>query len=273
MRDIRIAAVTLLSSIGHLQTNLDRMDHWIEAAKSQGAEIVCFPELNLSGYAPADNKNGAALSIPCPTIDLLLNKAHANDLVILAGFVEKTADHQLYATHLALCPDGRLEIYRKIHIAPPEKKVFTAGDQITVFEAKGINIGIQLCYDAHFPELSTQMALKGADVIFMPHASPRGTPEEKYRSWCRHLTARAYDNGLFIVACNQSGTNERGMSFPGIALVISPSGETLARRLDGVEGLLVAELKAEAIDRVRRHRMRYFLPNRRPDVYDTKSPN
>jgi N-carbamoylputrescine amidase len=267
MRDIRIATVTLPSSIGQLQVNLERMSHWIAKAKSHEAEIVCFPELNLSGYAPANDKNGAAIYVPSATTDHLLEQAQKNDLVILAGLVEKTADQKLYATHVALCPDGRLEIYRKIHIAPPEKKVFTAGNQTTVFEAKGINIGIQLCYDAHFPELATQMALQGAEVIFMPHASPRGTPEEKYHSWCRHLTARAYDNGLFIVACNQSGTNERGMSFPGIALVIDPHGEILAKRLDGLEGLLVAELKADVLSDVRNHRMRYFLPNRRPDVY------
>ena len=271
MHDIRIATVTLPASIGHLQTNIERMDRWIAAAKSQGAEIVCFPELNLSGYAPADKKNGAAMPVPCPTTDLLLEKARKNDLVILAGLVEKTAAQKIYAAHLAFCPDGRLEIYRKIHIAPPEKRVFSAGDRITVFEAKGLNIGIQLCYDAHFPELSTQMALRGADVIFMPHASPRGTPQEKYNSWCRHLTARAFDNGVFIVACNQNGTNERGMSFPGLAVVIDPAGEIVAKRLDGLEGLLVTELKAEALDRVRGHRMRYFLPNRRPDVYRSKS--
>jgi N-carbamoylputrescine amidase len=267
MRDIKIATVVLPSSIGQLQANLDRMSHWITAAKSQRVEIVCFPELNLSGYAPANNKNGAALTIPGPVTDRLLQKAHDNDLVILTGLVEKTADQKRYATHIAVCPDGRLESYRKIHIAPPEKKVFTPGNRITVFEAKDLKIGIQLCYDAHFPELTTQMALKGADVIFMPHASPRGTPEEKFHSWCRHLTARAYDNGLFIVACNQSGTNERGMRFPGLALVIDPTGEVMAKRMDGKEGLLVATLKAEALAHVRKHRMRYFLPNRRPDIY------
>ena len=234
MHDIRIATVVLPSSISQLQANIDRMDHWIAAAKGQGVEIVCFPEMNLSGYAPTAFEKKAALAVPGPITEHLLQKAHANDMVILAGLAEKSASSgKIYATHLAVCPDGRLETYRKIHIAPPEKKLFAAGHHLTVFEAKGIKIGMQLCYDAHFPELATQMALKGADVIFMPHASPRGTPVEKFTSWCRHLTARAYDNGLFIVACNQSGTNEQGLSFPGVALVIDPGGEILAKRLDG----------------------------------------
>jgi N-carbamoylputrescine amidase len=267
MRDIRIATVILPASIGQLQANLDRMSHWIKVAKDQGAEIVCFPEMNLSGYAPTATTTKAAVSIPGPVTDRLLQKARDNDLVILAGLAEKTTDRKLYATHLALCPDGRLASYRKIHIAPPEKKIFAPGNRISVFETKGIVVGIQLCYDTHFPELTTQMALKGADVIFMPHASPRGTPMEKYNSWCRHLTARAYDNGVFIVACNQSGTNEKGLSFPGLALAIDPAGEIIDKRLDGLEGILVTELKAEALNRVRGHRMRYFLPNRRPDIY------
>jgi predicted amidohydrolase len=83
----------------------------------------------------------------------------------------------------------------------------------------------------------------------------------------RHLTARAYDNGLYIVACNQIGDNCNGLVFPGNAVVIDPSGNILDTKLDDSEGLLVADLTAEALEHVRGHRMRYFLPNRRPDLY------
>jgi N-carbamoylputrescine amidase len=268
MRDIRIATVVLPASIGRWQTNLDRMVPWLAAAKEQGAEFVCFPEMNLSGYAPAALDRKDALAVPGPVTDQLLQMARSNDLVILAGLAEKTTDHKLYATHLALCPDGRIESYRKVHIAPPEKDLFAAGNHIPVFAINGVKIGMQLCYDAHFPELTTRMALKGAEVIFMPHASPRGTPREKYNSWCRHLTARAFDNGLFVLACNQNGTNERGLSFPGLALTIGPSGDVLDKKIDGREGMLVSDLKSEDLKRIRGHRMRYFLPHRRPDVYN-----
>ena len=63
---------------------------------------------------------------------------------------------------------------------------------VPLFDVHGITLGIQLCYDAHFPELSTRMALDGADVIFMPHASPRGTPSKKLDSW----TASSVGQGL-----------------------------------------------------------------------------
>jgi N-carbamoylputrescine amidase len=136
-----------------------------------------------------------------------------------------------------------------------------------LFETKEVRFGIQLCYDAHFPELSTQMALKGADIIFIPHASPQGTPQEKYQSWMRHLPARAYDNSTFVVACNQAGKNEKGLDFPGIALIVGPSGKVVAKDLSGKEGMLVADLEAGEMDRVRNNRMHFFLPHRRPELY------
>ncbi len=83
----------------------------------------------------------------------------------------------------------------------------------------------------------------------------------------RHLTARAYDNGVFIVACNQAGNNGRGLEFPGLAVVIGPSGKILKNKTSTREGLLVADLKAGDLTDVRDHRMRYFLPNRRPELY------
>jgi N-carbamoylputrescine amidase len=111
------------------------------------------------------------------------------------------------------------------------------------------------------------MACQGADVLFFPHASPRGTPTEKLHSWMRHLTARAFDNGVFVVACNQAGDNGEGLSFPAVAVMIGPSGDLLAQDTSGREGLLVADLDASRLDHVRSHRMRHFLPHRRPELY------
>jgi N-carbamoylputrescine amidase len=120
------------------------------------------------------------------------------------------------------------------------------------------------------------LALKGAEIIFCLHASPRGKPEQKHRSWLRHLTARAYDNGVFVVACNQTGANGDGLEFPGIgdglefpgiALVLNPSGEVIAEHVSGEEGVLFADLRAADLAHVRENRMRFFLPNRRPALY------
>ena len=208
-----------------------------------------------------------AQPVPGAVSQKLSELATGENICVLAGFAEKDPDGRIYASHLVVKPDGSIDIYRKVHIAPPEERVFHQASRIPIFEIKGVKFGIQLCYDAHFPELTTQMALKGADIIFIPHASPRGTPEEKYVSWLRHLPARAFDNSLFIVACNQTGDNDNGLQFPGLAMVIDPSGKDLIKDISGDETILLADLSHDMLNDVRNHKMRYFLPNRRPDLY------
>jgi len=271
MKDIRIAAVICNSPATKTRHNLDCTIKWTKAAHKAGADIVCFPEMNVTGYSSHEIIKAAAEPVPGPVTEELLHLAKRESIIILAGIAERDVKNRIFASHLVVKPDGQVNVYRKLHVAPPERVVFTAGDSIPLFEARGVKFGIQLCYDAHFPELSSHMALKGADIIFMPHASPRGGSKEKYRSWMRHLSARAYDNSLFIIACNQSGENNKGLEFPGLAVIIGPSGEVLDKDLSGREGMLVAKLKAEDLSRVRNHRMRYFLPNRRPELYDSSS--
>ncbi|NOX32549.1 MAG: amidohydrolase, partial [Deltaproteobacteria bacterium] len=172
-----------------------------------------------------------------------------------------------YASHLFFNPKGAFDIYRKIHTAPFEKQYFKAGNKIMVFQSHGLTFGIQLCYDAHFPELALSMALKKADIIFIPHASPRGSSREKYESWIRHLTARAFDNGLYIAACNQTGDNLKGLLFPGISIFIGPDGKVIYKSVEKKEGIHIINIKKGLLNRVRSHKMRYFLPNRRSDLF------
>jgi predicted amidohydrolase len=268
MQDIRIAAVIFNSIVNQVQNNLERMASWIRRAKKQGAQLICFPEMTVTGYSTRPAIKDAAEAVPGPISRHLQELAHDHQTIILAGMAEKDEEGRVFATHLVVTSEKISGVYRKIHIAPPERGIFSPGDTVSLFEAAGIKLGIQLCYDAHFPELSTRMALGGADVIFMPHASPRGTPQEKFNSWMRHLTARAFDNGVFIVACNQIGKNQKGLEFPGLAVVIGPSGNLLKDKTTERESMLVADLKADDLADVRGHKMRYFLPNRRPELYE-----
>ncbi len=267
MRDIRAAAVIFRSFPGEVDRNLAAMAEWIRIAARRGAELICFPEMNITGYSTAPEIASAAQPIPGPVTDRVVRWAAGEGVMVLAGAAERGGDGRLYASHFAAAPDGTLRIYRKLHIAPPEQGLFSPGDQVPLFTHGGLNFGIQLCYDAHFPELTTLMALEGADAVVLPHASPRGTPAGKMASWLRHLTARAFDNGVYILACNATGTTAGGLSFPGVALAIDPSGRVIAEHLSEDEGLLVIDLKAKALAGVRRHKMRYFLPNRRPDLF------
>lgn len=267
MNDVRIALVVLECPVAEVNANLNRVAEMVKAAGEKGADIVCFPELNITGYCTLDESRSVALSIPGSVSRMLEQLAAQQDVTILAGMAEKGAGDLVYASHIVVTPAGVAGCYRKLHIAPPEQTTFTAGDHIPIFGAGGIRFGIQLCYDTHFPELAAHMALNGVDLIFMPHASPRGTPDEKINSWMRHLSARAFDNGVFIAACNQTGSNCKGLEFAGVAVVIGPSGNILQKKTDSAEGILIADLKADELENVRGHKMRYFLPNRRPELY------
>jgi N-carbamoylputrescine amidase len=267
MNDIRIAAVMFNSPLNQTQRNLERMLAWIKASKKQAVDLICFPELNITGYSSQPVIKEAAETVPGPISRCLEKIARQQRVSILAGMAEKDAHERIFASHLVITPNGIAGLYRKLHIAPPECGIFTPGHKVCLFEIGGVKLGVQLCYDAHFPGLSTRMSIDGADVIFMPHASPRGTPQEKLNSWMRHLTARAFDNSVYVVACNQSGNNRKGLDFPGIALVIDPSGEVVKDSISGKEAMIVADLRADVLAAVRGHRMRYFLPHQRSELY------
>jgi N-carbamoylputrescine amidase len=268
MRDIRIAVVIYHSPVGESENNLARMAFWVEEAARKGASIICFPEMNITGYSVQPVMHDLAVNNAKPITDALAVLANTHQIMILAGMAEKDPSGQLFASHMVVGPDSdQIGVYRKLHLAAPEKALYTSGNEIPLFAFHGVTFGIQLCFDAHFPELSSQMAIKGAEVLFIPHASPRGKPESKYQSWLRHLPARAYDNSLYVIACNQTGENKKGLFFPGVAVGIGPSGEVLGKVLGSEEALLLVDLKAEDLHRVRNHRMRYFLPHRRPELY------
>jgi N-carbamoylputrescine amidase len=136
-----------------------------------------------------------------------------------------------------------------------------------VFSFGKARFGIELCFDGHFPELSTLLALKGAEVIFIPHASPRESAAEKKMRWLRYLPARAYDNSVFLVACNLLGETESGLAFSGSALILGPKGEVLAESQDGGEEVILADLKGETLQKVRDNSRGFFLGRRRPEIY------
>lgn len=268
MQSIRIAAVTSRAVVGDIAGNLARTARWARQACEAGAELICFPELNLTGYC-LDPREMSALAqpIPGPLSEELGGLAHETGMILLAGMVEQNPSEQPYISHCVILPDGGVSVYRKLHLSPREVPVFAKGRTIPVFQTKKIRFGIQLCYDGHFPELATAMTDNGVQVIFMPHASPRNNAQIKHQSWMRHLPARAYDNSLFVVACNQWGDNQRGLTFPGNAVVIDPSGNILGKKVSGDEDMLVVDLTQEAFSHVRNHPMRHFFPNRRPELY------
>jgi len=271
MGDLKIAAVCMNSDTGEIERNLDRTEAFVSKASDLGAHLICFPELSITGYVLSDPSKVYRDVLPDQILERVAGMAREKGLIILAGLIEMPRGKKPYISQVVAGPEGLLGSYRKTHLSPKEKEIYQAGEEIRVFRYGEMVFGIQLCYEAHFPEISTVMALKGAEIIFMPHASPRGKPGEKLQSWLRHLPGRAFDNALYVVACNQVGKTGEGFTFPGVAVALSPAGNVMAKYAGTHEEMLLIDFQRAEIEEIRKHKMAYFIPNRRPELYSELS--
>jgi predicted amidohydrolase len=267
MHDLLVAAVCMHSEPGEVEKNLERIGSFVHEASEKGAHAVLFPELSISGYTLKEPEKIYDLVRSGTIVEKIVRMAHDAKLTIMAGMVETLQKGRPHITHVVAGPDGLLGLYRKTHLSPPEKEKYSEGDSLNVFHQGDLKFGLELCYESHFPEISTVLSLKGAEVLFMPHASPRGAPEEKMKSWLRHLPSRAFDNGVFVVACNPVGKTREGFSFPGVILAFDPQGRVLESYAGNEETMVLVELKAKVLEETRAHRMKYFIPHRRKELY------
>jgi N-carbamoylputrescine amidase len=267
MKDLRLAVVCMQSDFGRIEKNITRMESFVQKAAAQGVSMICFPELSLTGYTIKEDPQLHAESVPGPISDRIVKIAEENKLVIMAGMLEKGSADKPHISQIVAGPHGIIGIYQKTHLSPKEKEIYQPGQTIRTFTYDHINFGIQLCYETHFPELSTIMALQGAEIVFFLYASPYRTPQEKRDSWLRDLPARAFDNGIFIVACNQVGENGVGLLFPGVIMVLGPAGKILYQYTGNKEKMIIAGLKGSDLAGIRTDRMRYFIRYRRPELY------
>ncbi|MFZ5944568.1 MAG: nitrilase family protein [Bacillota bacterium] len=271
MENLRIALVQMQSVVGATESNLKKIKGFAEQAYTKNVDIICFPELAVQGYT-RESAYELAESVPGPSSDFLTSTAKQYGIIILAGFIEKSQDGiKPYITQLVCFPDGTQEKYRKTHLGQSEAPYFQPGNELPTFQCSKAKFSLQICWDLHFPELSTIYSLKGAEIIFAPHASPSIVGDRR-EIWLRYMTARAYDNALFVAACNLVGENAIGSEFGGGALVIGPKGQVLAEDFNNQEGLLIVDLPQEQINKIRyeeRTTMRnsYYLEYRRPELY------
>jgi predicted amidohydrolase len=265
--NLKVAAVVMQSAVGKTAENLGRMGEFACKAAAKKVQVLCFPELALSGYSLSKEILSIAEPIPGPSSNAVLEIARRNQICILTGLIERDGTGRAYMSHIAASPQGLLGTYRKMHLGPAEEGIFHPGEEPSAFCYGGWRGGMELCFDGHFPELSTMLALQGCQVIFIPHASPRESPREKRERWLRYLAARAYDNSVFLVACNQVGPSEMGLNFPAAALILSPRGEVLATNEGDGEEMVTTDLESAALEEIRGGSRGFFLKRRRPVLY------
>ncbi|SHN88298.1 nitrilase family protein [Desulfitobacterium chlororespirans] len=271
LQDIRIGLTQFEAKVGDTERNLQEIIRIAEAASSQGVSLLCYPECALHGYSP---KDASEIADPLDSTAVARLRECARDLglLLLVGMVEKSPEGKKpYISQLIVFPDREPEVYRKVHLGRIEQHYFTAGDSFPIFAAVGVRFSVGICWDWHFPELSAICSLKGAEIQFAPHASPVVSGDRK-EIWKRYLGARAYDNSVYLCACNLVGTNNRDKEFSGGILVFGPKGEVLAENQDTQEQLFVVDLPAKPINTLRspkRQSMRdtFFLADRRKELY------
>jgi predicted amidohydrolase len=292
MEDIRVALAQINCIVGDLERNLETHVQCARRAAKAGARIVCFPESSLTGYPDGDClPHDLAQPMSGPLCQSMASLSKETRLVLLAGFVERDRSGVVYNTQLITGPTGWIGGYRKTHVGNSEIHRFYHGDDLPVFIYGSLTFGLQICYDNHFPEAARTLALRGAEIIFSPYASPgpnnlEGVAAKRSR-WLRYLPARAFDNSVYIVVVNQVGKSRiakgenatsGGQStardthcdlpeFPGGSMVLNPWGEVIAQTESLVEDLLVLDLSAAVFQDKRRDALQFFTHFRRPELY------
>jgi len=222
MKDIRLTLVQNRCIAGDAAANLRSIESYVSGSES---DIVCFPEMCLSGYTTSDPARYALRPD-----DAMVSKVHdiAADagVAIVFGYMEENGARPFLRQEIA---DGTSDVrfYRKTHLGHAESEVFQPGDSLPVFDVKGVKMGLQLCIESHIPDISQTYRAKGAELILMPFAN--GNSGDKRRSvWYSYLPARASDNGLFVAACSATGDNGLGTVFGGGMIALDPKGKTMA---------------------------------------------
>ncbi|GAB6157797.1 nitrilase family protein [Desulfotomaculum varum] len=271
MQDTRIALVQMQAKVGQMNRNLSVMGRFVKKAALQGVDIICFPEMCLPGYHREKAGELAQDITASAFVTSLEQMAKLNNITVIAGMAERNGEAKPFITQIVVYPDGAVDKYRKTHLGKSELPYFSAGDEIKVFATAKAKFGIQICWDTHFPELTTILSLRGCEIIFAPHASPSFVGDRR-DIWLKYLPARAYDNTVFIGACNLVGEDGQGHYFCGGTLVLDPKGNIVAEDFRGEASMLVADLEGSKINSIRQQAAgsmanRFYLQSRRPELY------
>ena len=220
---VRFAVISEIStkSVKENINSLKRIINHIISEK-KNVELFFFPEMFITSYL-----NNEDINFYKDKIDFIINEiydfAKIKEVCILFG-LPKFVDDKIYIAQMIISNKGVIGEHLKTKISKRESKVYSENKAINVFEYNGIKFGIQLCYETHFPLISTIQAKLGADIIFTAFASPRESSQEKLKRFNKFLPARAYDNSVIIAGCNLIS---KGViyDFPPLSFIYNRDGD------------------------------------------------
>lgn len=224
-------------------TNINKIEKVTLKAKKQGAELVVFPELSLTGYMVRDQVYELAETIPGPSTNAIENIAKKARVHIVFGMPELSEQTQatIHNSAVLVGPKGVIGKYRKMYLPThsvfEEKRYYRPGYQAATFDTTLGKIGLIICYDIYFPEVTRLARLKGAQLILCISASPAVR-----RAFFETLTmARAIENTSFLAFVNRVGI-EDGLQFWGGSRLVGPNGRVLAQAKYDDEDLVICDV-------------------------------
>jgi predicted amidohydrolase len=234
----------------HPDENARRVALLAGEAADSGADLVVLPEYSSYFGSPMDEGFAAhAEPLDGPFTSDAIRVAAERGLTVVFGLVE-AAGERFRNTAVAVDGSGVLAVYRKTHLydafGARESDWVEAGplDPPQLFEAGGLRIGLQTCYDLRFPEVTRRIAEAGADLVLMPADWVPGPRKEAH--WRTLAAARAIENTVYLAAAGQVPPGGIGSS-----LIVDPEGEVLAE-LGELPGVAVAPVDGARVAEVRR---------------------
>jgi len=261
------------------QANIAKASELVKQAAARGAQIVCLHELVTSIYFPFEENDRNfdwAEPVPGASVEHFAAVAREHGIVLVLPIFERVTSADYFNSAVVIGPDGAvLGVYRKSSIPHVrmngragtafEKYYFRPGDRgFPAFPTPlGINIGVLICFDRHYPEHFRAVALNGAQLICVPTTAPRaGEP-----AWLFELQAADFNNGCWVAGVNRVGYDEGGSAedWFGRSVLVNPRGEIVAEANDREEEVVVADFDPAVAAEVRA--AWGFFRDRRPEAY------
>ena len=296
MTSVQLSIVQMSSA--HLQpsANIDQIEAWVAEESAHGADFVVFPELATTGYiepvmpseqfspgVTGDNNwpdflahfTGLAETIPGPSTDRLTGVARHHGVRIAVGMLEAVPrlTGVIANTVVVIGPHGVIGLQRKLHMPWNEKHVFMPGNELNIIDLLGLRVGINVCYDAYFPEQTRALTLRGAELIISCFTGPKrsgsesGIPVDRASVLAR---TRAMENSIFFAAVNRVG-QQGPYFFIGNSAIAGPDGSIIASTESCEPQAVRAELNLKEVTRARLGLS--LLKDRRPELYGELTRN
>ena len=252
-RRIVIAGAQFAVVPNDIPTNLYRCVYFLRRAVDDvGAKLLVFPESITTGFNPALNARDLYELLPRTETMLTPVQQICKELKIhcvLPTYERGSKPGIVYNSAFLIDSRGRtLGVYRKTHLFPTErlsnKGWTTPGHRYPVFRTEIGTIGMHLCYDGDFPEISRILAVKGATILCRPAALMRN-----FEIWEASNKMRAYENHVYHVAVNAIGSDAAHTTYFGHSMIVSPIAQTLALGR-AVDDLIYAEMDPNPLQRV-----------------------